>query len=87
MPFPPLTKDAVFDYESVLNEHVCLLLSLAIIVDMMPNLSTACTRDPTVNNQKYNRPPKARNRAGRSHSVQRNEIRRRNGEERKKGGG
>lgn len=24
MPFPPLTKDAGFDHESVLNEHVRL---------------------------------------------------------------
>lgn len=31
MPFPPLTKDAAFDHESVLNEHVRLYPFLVII--------------------------------------------------------
>lgn len=87
MPFPPLTKDAVFDHESVLNEHVRSLPSKLITIDTTANLSSARTRNATINNQKHNRPPQTRNRARRSPLSQGNEIRRRNGKERKKGGG
>lgn len=30
MPFPPLTKDSVFEYEAALKEHVRLCLNLTL---------------------------------------------------------
>lgn len=45
MPFPPLTKDAVFDHESVLNEHVRLYpqdrsLLISRLIDLQRVLET-----------------------------------------------
>ncbi|EAW18791.1 uncharacterized protein NFIA_087470 [Aspergillus fischeri NRRL 181] len=45
MPFPPVTKESVFDYEAALNEHVSLESSLATMTDSVDLLKAEIGRE------------------------------------------
>ncbi|GIJ88877.1 hypothetical protein Asppvi_007805 [Aspergillus pseudoviridinutans] len=45
MPFPPVTKESVFDYEAALNEHVSLESSLATMTDSIDLLKAEIERE------------------------------------------
>ncbi|EAL93526.1 hypothetical protein KXX16_006367 [Aspergillus fumigatus] len=45
MPFPPVTKESVFDYEAALNEHVSLESSLATMNDSIDLLKAEIERE------------------------------------------
>ncbi|GFF26263.1 kinetochore protein fta7 [Aspergillus udagawae] len=45
MPFPPVTKESVFDYEAALDEHVSLESSLATMTDSIDLLKAEIERE------------------------------------------
>ncbi|GAQ06537.1 hypothetical protein ALT_3858 [Aspergillus lentulus] len=48
MPFPPVTKESVFDYEAALNEHLSLESSLASMTDSIDLLKAEIEREETL---------------------------------------
>jgi kinetochore protein Fta7 len=48
MPFPPVTKESVFDYEAALDEHVSLESSLATMTDSIDLLKAEIEREETL---------------------------------------